>query len=104
MGICIEIKKINTLNNVHFYSVRTSDFGGAQFIISIQNTTGKLNFYLNNQTEHPILTYDLQLKCWVQEDPQNTLTINNKVLPYVILQVQKALMKNLFPEHIGYAA
>ena len=104
MGICIEIKKINTLNDVHFYTVSSSDFGGALFIISIHKATGKLNFYLNNQTKCPILTYCLQLKCWLHGDPQTTFAINNKILPYVILQVQKALMKNLFPEHIGYAA
>lgn len=104
MGICIEIKKINTLSNVHFYTVRTSDFGGAQFIISIQSTTEKLNFYANNQEKLPFLSYNLRLKCWVLGDPQTNFFINNKILPYVILQAQKASIKNSFPEHIGYAA
>jgi hypothetical protein len=102
MGKCIEIKKISHSENIYLYHVITSDFGGADFFITIDKDAEDIYFFEDISLAKPVMKYNVHNKSW--QNFFSLSNINEKVLPYVILQSYKAIKSNDFADHIGYAA
>ena len=101
MGICIEIKKINVKRQQHFYQVSSNDFKNAHFIVSINPLKQEILFYESKNEKEPVISYHLLNKKW---HINQSTKINQKLLPYIILQINKAIKDKNFAQHIGYAA
>jgi len=101
MGKCIEITRYKQANDIIYYFVSTDDFGGAEFYIGINTLNKQISFYdTSNFQEKVLIVYDIDTPMSLLE----SIPLNKKVLPYVILQIKKAFKKNYFPAQIGYAA
>ncbi len=99
--IYIELKRLKEDNNNYFYSVTTTNFGGATFMIQINKETQEIYFFESENAAKPVMKYDLKTRSWHDYLPSN---INEKVLPYVIIKSYKAIRDNNFSEYICYAA
>ncbi len=100
MAIGINIKKIKENQNVYFYQVITYGINPFDFFISIEPREKKICYYKDEN-------FQLLLGC-MQFNTSTEFTyipeITSSAARRVAIQALKAILKNDFPEQIGFAS
>lgn len=102
MAIYIKIKKYQKINQDHYYFVSTEDFGGGKFYIGVNSTTKIVKLFKDHECKILICSFDF--KNPDEKIGYVTSEINERLIPYAIMKIYKALQKNEFPEDISYCA
>ncbi len=100
MAIGINIKKMKEGSNIYYYKVITYGINPFDFFISIKPLEKKICYYKDEN-------FQLLLGC-MQFDISPEFThipeITSSAARRVAIQALKAILKNDFPEHIGFAS
>jgi hypothetical protein len=100
MGMYLEIRKIKTEKNVHYYSVRSSNSVRINAYIGIDSAEKKL-FFVDQELKKIIKEIDLKNPNQIVGDLPN---LRDYLIVPLVSKVVTALRSNTFPEILDYCA
>lgn len=102
MARYVGIEKYKQLDNIHYYRVETNDLGGGEFFVEINSKTKIMNIYKDRDCTLFACAYDFNKPDEIIDCDNKGINVN--FIPYVLVKMYKAVLKNEFPQYLSHCA